>query len=266
MTDLDFYASQSELYDLAFSWDVDEEAAWLLGRFGADAKTVLEPACGNGRLFPSFARRGVATAGIDLSTEMLAKAAAKTPSALLARADIRDFAFGRTFDGAFMPVNTFGYLHSRDDAARHLACVARHLRPGAKYLVQLGLRNVDDFRPLAVDSTSQWEVETPRGRLRTTWKSGAFDRATRVETQVSRFEWITGRDAGRAAEFEHAIRVWDWNSWRDVVAASPLREVAAWDGDRAERPRLGVAPSMEGKLLAWHELVAPGTTNETASS
>jgi len=260
MPDLDFYASQSELYDLAFSWDVEDEVAWVLDRFGAATHSVFEPACGNGRLFPAFARRGVATAGVDLSDEMLAKAAARMTSAgfagpTLLHADIRAFDFGRTFDGAFMPVNTFGYLHSKDDAARHLACVARHLKPGGRYLVQQGLRNLDDYRPLLVDTTSQWDVDTPRGRLRTTWKSGAFDRASRVETQISRFEWLTGKDVGRAVEFEHAIRLWDWTSWSEVVAASPFREVAAWDGDCSERPALDVGPSLEGKLLAWHELV-----------
>jgi SAM-dependent methyltransferase len=254
MPDLGFYASQSDLYDLAFSWDVDDEVAWLLARFGPETKSVLEPACGNGRLFPGFARRGVETAGVDLSDEMLAKAAAHAPSARLLRADMRDFAFGRTFGGAFMPVNTFGYLHTKDDAVRHLTCVARHLAPGARYLVQQGLRDVDDFRALPVDTTSQWDVDTPRGSLRTNWISGPFDRASRVETQISRFEWLTGPDAGRVAEFRHAIRVWDWTSWSDAVAASPLREIAAWDGDRADRPPLDVGPSMHGKLLAWHEL------------
>ena len=259
MSDLGFYDSQAELYDLAFSWDVDGEVAWLLERFGPGTRSVLEPFCGNGRLFPGFARRGVATAGVDLSAEMLAKSEARMrdaglPPPLLARADVGAFDLGRRFDAAFCPVNSFGYLHTEDALARHLACVARHLAPGARYLVQLGLRDTADFRPIPVDTTSQWDVVTPRGTLRTTWKSGAYDREPRIETQVSRFEWLTGAEAGRVAEFEHAIRVWDWASWSAVVAASPFREVAAWDGDRAERPALTVERALEGKLLAWHEL------------
>jgi SAM-dependent methyltransferase len=261
MPDLDFYASQAELYDLAFSWDVDGEVAWLLGRFGPETRSVLEPFCGNGRLFPGFARRGVATAGVDLSAEMLAKAESRMrdaglPPPLLARADVTAFDLGRRFDGAFCPVNSFGYLHTEDALARHLACVARHLAPGARYLVQFGLRDTGELKPLAVDTTSQWDVETPRGRLRTTWKSGSWDHARRVETQVSRFEWLTGPHAGHASEFEHAIRVWDWASWSAALAASPFREVAAWDGDRAERPALEVGKGLEAKLLAWHELLA----------
>lgn len=259
MPDLGFYASQADLYDLAFSWDVEDEADWLLERFGPGTRSVLEPFCGNGRLFPGFARRGVGTAGVDLSAEMLAKAAARMrdarlPAPLLAEADTRDFDLGRHFDGAFCPVNSFGYLHTDDDLARHLACVARHLRPGGRYLVQFGLRDLGDFRPLVVDSTSQWDVETPRGVLRTTWKSGAFDRATCIETQISRFEWLTGPHAGHAEEHEHRIRVRDWTSWSRAVAASSFREVAAWDGDLPARPALPVGREMQGRLLAWHEL------------
>jgi SAM-dependent methyltransferase len=259
MSDSDFYASQAELYDLAFSWDVDEEAAWLLRRFGPGTQSVLEPFCGNGRLFPSFARRGVETAGVDLSAQMLAKAEDRMVVAgfappLLKRDDVRSFDFGRQFDGAFVPVNSLGYMHSADDLVRHLHCVARHLRPGGRYLVQLGLRDLADFKPLAVDTTSQWDVETPRGKLRTTWKSGDFNPASRIETQISRFEWLTGAHAGHLVEFEHAIRVWDWTSWSAALAASPFTEVAAWDGDKAARPALPVGPEMQGKLLAWHEL------------
>ena len=259
MPELGFYASQAELYDLAFSWDVEEEVAWLVDRFGPGTTSVLEPFCGNGRLFPGFGRRGIETAGVDLSREMLAKAAARMASAglaraLLAEADTRDFDLGRTFDAAFCPVNSFGYLHTEDDLVRHLACVARHLRPGSRYLVQLGLRDVENFRPLVVDTTSQWDEDTPNGRLRTTWKSGAFDRASLIEKQISHFDWLTGPNAGQSAEFEHSIRVWSWSAWSRAIARSPLREVAAWDGDVAGRPALPVGPAIEGRLLAWHEL------------
>lgn len=260
MPDLSFYTAQSALYDLAFSWDVDEEVEWLLGRFGDGARSVLEPFCGNGRLFPGFARRGIATAGVDLSREMLARAAERMAAAgfaapLLVAADTRDFDLSRRFGGAFCPVNSFGYLHTDDDLARHLHAVARHLPAGGRYLVQYGLRSVRDYAPIPVDTTSQWDVETPRGTLRTNWISGAFDPATRIETQTSRFEWLTGAAAGRVVSFDHAIRVRDWDDWHRVLSLSHFREAAAWDGDVAGRPALPVDRAIEGRLLAWHELV-----------
>jgi len=260
----DFYASQADLYDLAFSWDVEDEVEWLLARFGPGISAVLEPACGNGRLFPGFVRRGVEVAGVDLSREMLAKAEARLreigrapgrAAAFLVEGDIRDFGLPRRFDGAFVPVNSLGYLRTHDDLVGHFTCVARHLRPGAKYLVQQGLRDTRRLLPIPDGGASRWDVETPRGRLLTTWRSGAWDPATRLETQISRFEWVTGPRAGEAVEHEHVLRVWDWHSWSSALAETPFREVAAWDGDRADRPPLPVGPGLEGALLAWHELV-----------
>lgn len=265
MGDLDFYASQAELYDLAFSWDVEDEVEWLLSRFGPGTRSVLEPACGNGRLFPDFVRRGVEVAGVDLAPEMLAKAAARLrsaglPPATLVQGDIRDFGLPRKFDGAFVPVNSLGYLRTHDDLVGHFACVARHLRPGAKYLVQQGLRDTRRLLPIPDGGASRWEVETRDGRLLTTWRSGAYDPATRLETQVSRFEWLTGPRAGTAVEHEHVLRVWDWDSWSAAIASAGLRETAAFDGDRADRPPLPVGPALKGFLLAWHELEAAGAS------
>src|SRR5207302_73860 len=50
------------------------------------------------------------------------------------RADIRDFALGRVFDGAVCPINTLAHLTS-SELACHLDRMAQHLRPGARYLV-----------------------------------------------------------------------------------------------------------------------------------
>ena len=53
------YNDHAELYDLAFAWDVGDEVEWLMERFGPTVRSVLEPACGSGRLFPELARRGL---------------------------------------------------------------------------------------------------------------------------------------------------------------------------------------------------------------
>jgi SAM-dependent methyltransferase len=259
MDQLPFYASHAELYDLAFSWDVESEVEWLVSRFPPGARSVLEPFCGNGRLFPGLARRGFETAGVDLSGEMLSRAsdrlaAAGMPPAFLARADVCDFRLGRRFDAAFCPVNSFGHLHTEEALVRHLVCVAAHLNAGGRYLVQLGLRSVSPLVPLGVSEASLWDTATPRGVLRTTWTSESFDPATRVETQVSRFEWLDGPHAGVSAAHPHAMRVWDWDAWSRALARTPFREAAAWDGDRPGIPPLPVGPALEGRLLAWHEL------------
>ncbi len=58
------YSEEAELYDIAFDWDLSEEADWLVQRLGRTCLSVPEPGCGTGRLLEAFAQRGLAVAGI----------------------------------------------------------------------------------------------------------------------------------------------------------------------------------------------------------
>jgi SAM-dependent methyltransferase len=254
------YDDHADLYDLAFDWDLGPEADWLLERFGADATEILEPACGSGRMFPELVKRGVTVFGVDLSEAMLARARARMAALGVAdppllRGDIREFDWGRTLDGAICPINTFGYLLTDEDALRHLECVARHLRPGGKYLVQSDVRCADPFDPGGNEKVGRWEVDGPDFRLAASWEARGFDPATRVATFVSRFEFLSGPEAGRVIENEHPTRIWDHAAWSALIEASPFTQAAAYDGNAAGRPPLSLGPGLEEKLLLWHELV-----------
>jgi SAM-dependent methyltransferase len=260
----DFYDRRADLYDLAFSWDVEEEVEWLVGRLfergGAGRRRLLEPACGSGRMLAGFAQRGVEVTGLDLSPRLLELArerlrASGVRDPDLHRADIADFELGRRFDAAICPISSFGYLPGFDAAASHLACMARHLEPGSRYLVQLDLRCTEPFRLKTADEHSSWEEETPRGCLRTSWFGREFDSERRIERQVSRFEFVSGPEAGALYEDEHDMRVWSWGEWSDLVEPSPFQLRAAYDGAAPDRPRIELGPTLEDRQLTWLELV-----------
>jgi SAM-dependent methyltransferase len=257
---VDIYDRDAELYDIAFSWDVGEEVDWLLERLGGDVAAVLEPACGSGRMFPELVRRGVSVFGVDLSPEMLERAARRMADAGLRAetvcADIAEFDLGgRRFDGAIMPINTFGYLLTRDAALAHFACVARHLRPGGRYLIQVDLASYDDYRPADDDAASRWEMEDDGVRVLTTVTPGELDRATRTIVDHYCFEVLSGPDAGHVVEEHHPMRLWDWAGWSELIAASPFEQTGAYDGNQVPaRPPLPVDQSLERDRLTWHEL------------
>jgi hypothetical protein len=46
------YSDEAELYDIAFDWDLSDEAAWLVERLGPDCRSVLEPGCGHELVAP----------------------------------------------------------------------------------------------------------------------------------------------------------------------------------------------------------------------
>jgi SAM-dependent methyltransferase len=254
------FDEHAELYDLAFSWDVEADAEWLLDRLGRSSGVLLEPGCGSGRLFPALARRGVTVVGVDRSETMLERARrrmraeALSPPVLVC-ADMASFRLDRHVDGAYCPIGTFGYLATAADAAAHLECVADHLPAGAKYLVQLDLDDLTDHVVSPPDQHSRWEVDGPDGRIRCSCFGIAWDAARRVETQVCRFDVLTGPDAGAVHEDADEVRLWDWSEWTSLIAGSPFRQAAAFDGRKADLHRpLAVGPTLEGIRLAWHEL------------
>jgi SAM-dependent methyltransferase len=258
------YEDQGWLYDAAFDWDISGEVTWLLDRLGAGrpgfpVRSILEPFCGSGRMFVELARRGVEVGGVDLSPAMLERARQRMrreglPEPPLLPADAADFDFGRAFDGAICPINSFGYLPDKASAARHLACVSRHLRPGGHYLVQLDLRSRHSPPQGEPADQGRWEVEAPSGRIAVAWFIRDYDPATRMETHVARFDLLTGPRAGERIEEEHKMRRWDHKEWSALVAASGFDQEEAFDGNLAERPRLSLGPELEERPLVWHQL------------
>jgi len=246
------YVEDAELYDIAFDWDVEEEVDWLLERLGKPV-TVLEPGCGTGRMLVAFARRSVEVVGFDLSEPAVEIARRRTaefgtlPTVVVA--DMVDFGLGRTFGGAICPINTLGHL-SRAQLAAHLDCVARHLDPGARYLVQVGLVDAESHEPFA---GSHWEASRADTKLKVDWVDEELDARSGRSLQRSRIEVLEGPRAGEVLEELHELTAWTPETWTAAIDASPFRRGATYDaGRRGARPPVG--PDATGGLL-WHELV-----------
>jgi SAM-dependent methyltransferase len=255
----DAYHEGAWAYDAAFSWDVSEEIDWLLGRLGEGTRSVLEPFCGAARMFPGFVRRGVAIAGIDLSEEMLLLARKRMgreglPAPDVVRADAADFELGRRFDGAICPINSLAQLLSVDAAAAHLAGMARHLEPERRYLVQMDLKRPESLRLGEAPPQGVWESDDGTHHVRTRWQVEAYDDVTRTETHRCEIESLAGPRAGEVVLSRDRCRLWTWEEWEAVVAASPFEQTAAYDGDHAARPPVAVGPALEDRPLTWHEL------------
>jgi SAM-dependent methyltransferase len=243
------YTDDADLYDIAFGWDVEEEVDWLYERLDRP-RGLLEPGCGSGRMLDSFARRGVEVAGIDLSPRMIELARERLGDrGEVSVADMTDFDLGRTFDGAISPINTLLHL-TPEQLARHLNCMARHVKPGRSYLVQVGLIDAASHDPFA---GSHWEESDGETTLRCDWSDEEVDFDRGISRQRSRIEVLSGPRTGEVIEEIHDMTLWKPDTWVEAIDASPFEEVATYDaGKRGERPLVG--RDATGGLL-WHQLV-----------
>jgi SAM-dependent methyltransferase len=104
------------------------------------AGEVLDLACGYGRHAIGLAQRGYRVTGVDFNLHYLAAAeddaAAQGVAARWVTADMRELPFEHAFDGAYSYFTSFGYF-SDEDNERVLAGVARALRPGGRFLLDV---------------------------------------------------------------------------------------------------------------------------------
>jgi SAM-dependent methyltransferase len=103
---------------------------------------VLDVACGYGRHAIGLARRGYRVTGVDFNPHYLeaagrdATAAGAETAARWVMADMRALPFERDFDGVYSYFTSFGYF-SDEENERVLAGVARALRPGGRFLLDV---------------------------------------------------------------------------------------------------------------------------------
>jgi ubiquinone/menaquinone biosynthesis C-methylase UbiE len=107
--------------------------------------SVLELACGTGRIALPLATRGLNVTGVDLSEGMLAVAREKRerlPAPVQARLslvhqDMTELSLPNRFGFAFVPFRSFQHLSTPDQQSKCLQGIRRHLQPGGRLALHL---------------------------------------------------------------------------------------------------------------------------------
>lgn len=182
-------------------------AAGLRGR-------VLDLCCGFGRHALALLEAGVDVLGVDLSPELLARAAelpgGQRLAGRLVRGDARAVpCAGDAFDGVVVLFSSFGYFGAEGDA-RMLDEVARLVRPGG--LCVLDLMNPARVRATLVPSSSR---EVQAGRLEE--RRALVDGGRRVTKEVR----LVAPDGGER-RWREDVRMYEPAEVRELVAARGL--------------------------------------------
>jgi len=142
------YLSTAEFYDIDNYHLWHHDTGFYLDYARRQNGSILEIACGTGRVSIPLAEAGYEVVGLDLSLPMLSIFRRKLASLdervarriRLEQADMADFDLGRTFDLILVPFRAFQALTTDEQVRSALLSMKRHL-------ADRGLLIIDLFRP-----------------------------------------------------------------------------------------------------------------------
>ena len=133
----------AELYDVDYADYNTGDIEFYVEEAVKCGSTVLELACGTGRITFPIAEAGVEVVGVELSPDMLAVAERKVKTIpadiarkiTLVQGDMRDFQLDRKFDLVLIPFRAFICLMTVEDQKQALQNVMKHLSPNGRLIL-----------------------------------------------------------------------------------------------------------------------------------
>lgn len=177
-------------------------------RFGEELLALLAPkagerildlGCGTGQLTAAVAQSGATVIGLDISPEMLAQARSNYPAIEFIQGDAANFTLREPVDA----ILSNAALHWVRDAEGVAASIARALKPGGRFVAELGghgnIQSVADAmravlgpevkHPWYYPTIGEYATILERHGLEVR-EARLFDRPTRVEGEDGMENWL----------------------------------------------------------------------------
>ncbi|RKR73400.1 class I SAM-dependent DNA methyltransferase [Frondihabitans australicus] len=116
----------------------------------ADGGAALEFAIGTGRVAIPLAARGVPVQGLEYSEAMAAKLREKSPDLPVTMGDMSSTRVDGDFSLVYLVYNTIGNLWTQDAQVSCFRNAARHLTPGGRFVVEVGVPSLRSLPPGAL--------------------------------------------------------------------------------------------------------------------
>jgi SAM-dependent methyltransferase len=129
-----------------FAPEVLDPAVEFLARL-AGPGPALEFAAGTGRVAIPLAARGISVTGIELSEPMAGRLRRKAPGLPVVIGDMATTVVPGEFALVYLVWNTIGNLRTQDEQVQCFRNAARHLAPGGRFVIELGVPTIRRFPP-----------------------------------------------------------------------------------------------------------------------
>ncbi len=138
--------SYDESSAFMFAPEVVDPAVDFLARLAGDGP-ALEFAIGTGRIAIPLLERGVDVTGVELSQPMVDQLHRKRSEVTVTVGDMSQTRVPGEFSLVYLVWNTLGNLRTQDEQVACFANAARHLRPGGRFVVEIGVPPLRRFPP-----------------------------------------------------------------------------------------------------------------------
>jgi SAM-dependent methyltransferase len=214
--------------------DIGDESFYLDAATEADG-SVLEGACGTGRLYLELLRHGIDADGFDVSPAMLEmlreKAASEDLTPTVWAADLRSIGADRTYQLVLVPYNSFCNLQGVDDQIAALNALHSVLTPGGRLLFDVYVPRHD----VIATSFDEWhggqeftyDGEPLRGRSRATI-------ADQIEQTYRTEQELVTPDGDVVVHDEFVLSHLPPQQVELLARQSPFERWSAWGGFNGE--------------------------------
>ncbi|MDD5014572.1 MAG: class I SAM-dependent methyltransferase [Atribacterota bacterium] len=184
----------SKYYDIAFSWDISQEIKLFRELFKRyvpfEIKSILEPACGTGRLLVNLSKYGYHVTGYDNSLQMIAYAKGKIAKAKLQNmakviiGEMQSVKFKTRFDVAINSISSLGYLLSDNEVLDHFCNTGNSLKHEGIYIIHFSCA----WDRLNSNEKQEWIIEREGARIKTIWGLEKEDKQEKLSYEVCKME------------------------------------------------------------------------------
>ncbi|MDA2913298.1 class I SAM-dependent methyltransferase [Acidobacteriia bacterium AH_259_A11_L15] len=217
----------------------------ILRRILPKVRTVCELGCGTGETSLDFARRGRKVYAVDLSPTMCRLTRQKARRARLPVrvlcADMRSFRLPKAVDLVTCEFGSLNHLPRQSDLARVARAVARALRPGGYFYL-----DVDTARTFQQISNMSEKVETKDFVAFFSGHYSSQKRKARLE-----IDWFVPAGKRWRRQKESVDHIW----WKDseiprALRRAGFRRIRRWDGVEVRPAWIKPRPSFDTYYLA----------------
>lgn len=131
---------RARYYDIVFKRDISAHIDFCLALYqqvnGRPLQSMIDIACGPGYHAAAFSDRGIESAGLDLSRDMIAYARQETPAVNFIEADMSNFRFDSKVDLALCVFDGVDLLVDNAKVISHLESVRDALSDGGLYVIE----------------------------------------------------------------------------------------------------------------------------------